>query len=220
MPPKSLVAPLKAFRDAFTEDLITNLNVAWTVELIPQLDTAAADATTILAAVAGRTADPAAVPADVLGYLRGLQGAVLRALTDLQSLQTAIKIRIPEIKEEDNLGVNVQLTYLKVLSEAEQALLGGEKSKSPATLSLVRDYLSARAEVEAKLLEKEKEGKEPSPKAPSLLLALSAVDSSAVETAALGALKLSSTLRSIVVLYAENSKKLINPRTSNDRMIH
>lgn len=216
MPPKALAKNVKELREQFSEEGAVSVVERWASQSIPLLVQYAAAASTLQETVAARTADATTVPADVLELLDLLLNAQSSIVADLQSIRSTVLIRIPEMKEEDNLGVNVQITALKQLDEVEKHIVGGEKSGG--YLSYKKDYLVARAAVEEKLLPTGKDA-EPS-KAPSQLLALRQTDVDAVVGARIALLKLATSLRGLVTIISENAKKLINPRNlGGDRMI-
>lgn len=212
MPPK-MSAVVKELRDQFSQDNAAQIVEAWATKVIPTADASAAAAAGIQFASPAELAPPAAV-LELLDHLQSLQASVV---ADLYVIRATVAVRVPEMKEEDNLGVAVQMSALKQIDDLEKELLGGDKATG-ATVEFKQGYLGKRASVEEKI---SPSGKDATPSlAPSFALQLKQIDHDAVIAARLALLKLSGSLRAFVNLYAENSKKLINPRNVNDRMIH
>jgi hypothetical protein len=210
MPPKSAVI-IKELREKFPQDAAAAIVESWATNTIPQLDVIAAAVQNFQL-----PADSTQAPASILEILDSLRTAQASVVSDLHKVRSTIVVRIPEMKEEDNLGVSVQMNVLKLFDEVEKQILASDKA-SFATISFKASYLESRAAVEDKL---NPSGKDAQPsKAPSLILQLQQIDRDAALVAFLTLSKLATSLRALVTVYAENAKKLINPRVSNDRMI-
>ena len=108
---------------------------------------------------------------------------------------------------------------LKEIDDLEKRILGGAPDGSTfPTINFYREYLAARVALEEKILGSGKEDEKPS-KSPSLQRQLQQLDYDTMVKAALSFANLASRLRSLVAAITLNSKKLMNPRNTNDRMI-
>lgn len=219
MPPKSALGQkLKEAREVFTEDVLNNVVEGWSVLCALNLVQAEAGAKEIAANVAARAASAEEAPADILDLLKVFHFTFSNVASEIQVVRSGILLRFPEIKEEDNLGVNVQLCVLKELDDLEKKVLGGgAEGASLPTLNFRREYFAARTTIEEKILGSGKEDEKPS-KSPSLKLQLQQLDYDTAVKAAIGFAALAARLRSAVAAYSLNSKKLMNPRNNNDRM--
>jgi hypothetical protein len=210
MPPKTAVL-LKELREKFPADAAGAVVESWATTIIPQLETIGASVQNFQ--LPENLTQPPAALLEILDTLRLTQSSVV---VDLQTIRSTIVVRIPEMKEEDNLGVSVQINVLKMLDEVEKQILDSEKSQL-ASIGYKASYLGSRASIEEKL---NPSGKDAQPSnAPSVKLQLQQVDRDAALITYLTAAKLSTSLRALVTVYAENAKKLVNPRVSNDRML-
>jgi hypothetical protein len=223
MPPKTasvLALKLLETRTGFSDELATSIVEKWAERCSTTLVHAETAAQTAAANTLARgAAVPEEVPADVADVLSTLHSTYSNLYAELQTVQSAIVVRVPEIKEEDNLGVNVQLLVLKELGDLEKRILGGGADSSSApTINFPREYYAARAAIEEKLLGSGKPDEKPSA-SPSLRRQLLQLDYDTLVKAALAFAGLASRLRSVVAAFTLNSKKLMNPRSSNDRMI-
>lgn len=241
MPPKRL-AYAQGLRDAFTESHSCAVVERWATETIPRVEQLAHGAAAGRAAIAQKgaytRADAEQTPGPVLSVLREYQAVCHNVFHDAEAIRTVIAVRVPELKEEDNLGVAVQHAVLRLLDDVENKTLGaaaggnsgGERSsgvRAPTGVYALQEYLAARSEVEEKLLGDSAKGKEEDNKgsakgghaSPSMLLKLQQVDADALMKVELAAVVLLTTLRSFVNAYALNWRKLIEPRTSTDRMV-
>ncbi|RNF26794.1 proteasome activator protein PA26 [Trypanosoma conorhini] len=231
MPPKRL-AHVQALRDTFTEAESCAVVERWATETVCHLEGLAQQAVAQYASVqeAAYTCDAAKqTPADILSILRSYQYLCQGVYRDAEVVRTVVAVRLPELKEEDNLGVGVQHAILRMLDEVQNKTLGaggtGEKSsgvKAQTSVYALREYLEARGGVEEKLLgtpaEGSEKGKEGS-KSPSVLLQLRQLDADALLKVELSALQLVSSMRAFINAYALNWRKLIEPRTGGDRMV-
>lgn len=220
---KDIVAKLKDLKGSASPDACEAILKKW----IAAFDgtSAAADALETLSvsletAEPSRDKAPAAVLEAVLAYRANLQNLA----KDLTTLRSAILLRIPEIKEEDNLGVNVQLQVLAQIKAFNANVTGGassgkEDSSSSGTsfpsVCVAKDYLSARAAIEEKLLGSEKDG--PS-KSVSLLQQLSFYDADTVARLSRGYREVLLQQQYIVSCMTLNYKKLYAPRV--ERVMH
>lgn len=209
MPPK-MVSLVKEVRDQFPLENANAIVENWLKVVIPTATNAASAATQISLVVSQAPPQPVV---EALHLLQSLQASVV---ADLYTLISTIGTRIPEMKEEDNLGVSVQVAVIKQLQSVENELLGGDKSVG-ATLNFKVSYLASRAAVEEKLNPTGKDA-QPSQSA-SLQAQLLQIDTDALLSSRLAFLKLANSLRNLSVAVIENSKKLINPRNVNDRMV-
>lgn len=227
MPPKR-AALAQALRDAYPEDVS-----ATAVEQLATKTLAAAD-TYLNNIRAARVAiinknytaqDAVQTPKDIVEALRQYQDFAHEAYLTVEQVRTVVVIRAPELKEEDNLGVAVQIAVLKMLDSLQSKLLGGgDKEGVSAAMGLygLKEYLSARSAVEEKLLGKPAEDGKPAQgtKAPSATLELRQVDADALLKAEIATVQMTTQLRALINVYALNWKKLIQPRSSgSDRMI-
>ncbi|KAF5220568.1 putative proteasome activator protein pa26 [Trypanosoma cruzi] len=234
MPPKRLVHA-QDLRDAFPEEESCGVVERWATNLVSQVAKIAEQAGSQCASIQGTkyTCDNAEkVPEEVMSMLFNYQSACRRIYYDAEVIRTVISVRIPELKEEDNLGVAVQHAVLKMLEEIQNKTLGaggaggaGEKTssvKAQAGVFSLREYFGARGAVEEKILGKPDDDKNNSKggsKSPSVLLELRQVDVDALQKVELSALQLVTAMRSFVNAYALNWKKLIEPRSGGGRMV-
>ncbi|CUG87963.1 proteasome activator protein pa26, putative [Bodo saltans] len=210
MPPKTAVL-LKELREKVPADAAAAVVESWATTTIPQLEAVGASVQNFQ--LPADLSQPPAALLEILDTLRLTQSSIV---VGLQTIRSTIVVRIPEMKEEDNLGVSVQINALKMLDEVEKQILDSEKAQL-ASIGYKASYLGARASIEEKL---NPSGKDAQPtKAPSAALQLQQVDRDAALIAYLTAAKLSTSLRALVTVYAENAKKLVNPRVSSDRML-
>lgn len=227
MPPKRAQL-LQSIRDAYPEDLAAAVIEQWVTEAIPKLEGGAQAASALRGTVSA--ASPLTTPAEILKTLEAYQSMCHSVYLGATRIRTVIATRIPEYKEEDNLGVAAQSAFLKLLDGLEGRLLGGggeeKSSPAPANLFALKAYLAARSAVEEKLLGKPSDESASKgaasgggSKSPSALLELKQTDIDALLKVELAAAQLASQLRTIVNAYILNWKKLIQPRSSNDRMM-
>ena len=224
MPPKGLkgkIAEIKA--EMLPEANMLTIADNWATTIIPQFTAKASSAFEISTAVSAREASATEVPADVIECVSGLRADSVNLLNNINTLRASILIRIPEIKEEDNLGVNVQILVIKQLEKAEKMMLsgggGGDDAATPfPALSFKKDYFAARAAIEEKVLGSGKDG-EPS-KSPSVKLQLQQLDADTAARVGIAYNTLLTTIMTLIAAYAHNNKKLIAPRVDSDRMIH
>ncbi|ORC84670.1 proteasome activator protein PA26 [Trypanosoma theileri] len=248
MPPKRLVYA-QSLRDAFTETDSCAAVENWATVTISRLEQlvqrVAAKRASIQQSLYTR-ANAEHTPEEVVALLQEYQSICHCVFSEAELIRTVIAIRIPELKEEDNLGVVVQHAVLKMLDELQNKTIGGgggDKNSgggvaSAAGMYSLRDYLSTRGGLEDKLLGKAEENnkdkskdnnnnnnnnnegeKAMGSKSPSLVLELKQVDADTLLKVELAGTQLTSTLRAFVNAYALNWKKLIQPRTGNDHMV-
>ncbi|RNF05189.1 putative proteasome activator protein pa26 [Trypanosoma rangeli] len=231
MPPKRL-AYAQALRETFTEAESCAVVERWATEAVGHLERVAQHAAVQYASVqeaAYTSGNVNQTPAGIMSVIRDYQSLCLGVYRDAEVVRTVVSVRLPEIKEEDNLGVAVQHAIVRMLDELQNKTLGnggsGEKNsgvKAQTGVYALREYLEARSGVEEKLLGKPGDGNEKakeSSKSPSLLLELRQVDADALLKVELSAMQLVSSMRSFINAYALNWKKLIEPRTGGDRMV-
>lgn len=228
MPPKR-AALSQALRDAFTEETSFSLVEKWATETLGKLQQLTESARGQRAAIANAKyahSNASTTPTNVLQLLQQYQAVASDVFQSAEQIRTVISIRIPELKEEDNLGVGVQMTVLKMLDTLQSKLLGGsggdkDSASMAAGMHVAREYLSSRGGVEDKLLGKSSDDKkdEGGSKAPSVLLELQQTDHDVLLKVELATLQLSTLLRSLINAYALNWKKLIQPRNSMDKMV-
>lgn len=210
MPPKNAII-IKELRDKFPQDAAAALIEGWVSSTIPNLDALGASVQAFQL-----PEDISQPPATLLEFLDALRQAQSSIVIDIQKIRSTIVVRIPEMKEEDNLGVSVQMNALKILDDVEKQILDADKAVL-ATITYKASYLASRASVEEKL---NPSGKDAQPSnAPSVKLQLQQVDRDAALVVFLTSSKIATALRALVTVYAENAKKLINPRVTSDRMI-
>ena len=128
---------------------------------------------------------------------------------DVCTIKQSIQIRIPEIKEEDNLnGFESQLT---------SGSAGDKGQDKAAILPLAgkREYHGARAAIEEKMNPVGKDA-EPS-KAPSYQRQLNQLDMDIATRMSLSWSALHRATLNILVAYSNNQKKLVAPRIVSDR---
>lgn len=221
MPPKRS-AMAQAIRDSYTEDASLGVVDHWSSKAVADLEARAKNAHDARAAVlaAYYTADAAAsVPQSVISSLREYQEHLHDIYVSAEMVRTVIACRIPELKAEDNLGVEVQMVVLKMVDSLEGKLLGSGGDKeggAPAVSGMyaAREYLAARGAAEDKILGKAGEDdKKTKSAAPSVLLELQQIDADALLKLELNATQLATAIRAFVNAYALNWKKLIQPRS-------
>lgn len=234
MPPKRAVL-IQTIRDAYNEDASYAAIEAWTNTAIAQGEAVLQSATAAREGVehASYSAPGSArsTPQPVLDVLRSFRAFAREAYIATERIRTVIGIRVPEIKEEDNHGVNVQMTVLCLLDSFEAKLsgAGGDKeckAGSAAGVFIVKDYLSSRSGVEEKILGKaggSGEGQDkPSEgtRAPSAILELQQVDADVMLRIELAMSQILTCMRCLINVYVLNWKKLIQPRVNmNERMM-
>ncbi|KPI86334.1 putative proteasome activator protein pa26 [Leptomonas seymouri] len=221
MPPKR-AAMAQAIRDSFTEDSSLEVVDRWFTQVVADLEARAKNAhdarATILAT--DYTAGAAStVPQNVIVALRAYQEQLHDIFRSAETVRTVIACRIPELKSEDNLGVEVQMAVLKMLDSLEAKVMGSGGDKdggAPAVSSMyaTRDYLAARGTAEDKILGKAgDDDKKSKSAAPSVLLELQQIDADALLKLEMSATQIATSIRAFVNAYALNWKKLIQPRS-------
>ncbi|KAG5490951.1 hypothetical protein JIQ42_00837 [Leishmania sp. Namibia] len=224
MPPKR-GAMAQAIRDAYNEETSLAVVEEWSSKVVADLETRATNARHARQGVLAKPYTPEAaetVPVSVVVSLREFQGQLHDIYRAAETIRTVIACRIPELKAEDNLGVEVQMTVLKMIDLLEGKLLGGSGADKDggapgvAGMYATRDYLAARGSVEDKVLGKAGEnGKETKSAAPSVLMELQQIDADALLKLELSATQISTQIRSFINTYALNWKKLIQPRSNS-----
>lgn len=223
MPPKR-GALAQAIRDTFTEEASLAVVEEWSSKVVSDLEARASNAHHAWLGVLAKpyTADAAeTVPVTVVASLREFQGQLHDIYRAAETIRTVIACRIPELKAEDNLGVEVQMTVLKMIDSLEGKLLGsssGDKeggAPGVAGMYAAREYLAARGSVEDKVLGKvSDDDKKTKSAAPSVLMELQQIDADALLRLELSATQISTQIRSFINAYAVNWKKLIQPRSN------
>ncbi|KAK7194679.1 proteasome activator protein pa26 [Novymonas esmeraldas] len=213
----------QAIRDAYNEELSLAVVEEWSAKLIADLearrDNALHARRTILAKP--YTAEAAAsVPISVLASLREYQEQLREIHRAAETIRTVIACRIPELKAEDNLGVEVQLTVLKMIDSLQSKVLGasgGKEGGAPSVpgVNATREYLTERGSVEDKVLGKAgDDDKKTKSAAPSVLVELQQIDADALLNLEISTTQICTQLRSFINAYALNWKKLIQPRSN------
>lgn len=232
MPPKR-GEMAQAVRTAFPEDASYAQVVTWSETTQGKAEAIREKAAQQRAATLTATykvPDCAAQAPACLPLLKEYQELVSDVFRGAETIRTVISVRIPELKEEDNLGVAVQMTVIKQLESLQSKLMGGGGGDKDggagfaAGMFQTKDYLASRASVEDNLLGKEDSGddkkKSSGSKSPSALLQLQQIDADALLRVELGAMQVATALRIFINTYALNWKKLIEPRAaSSGRMV-
>lgn len=239
MPPKR-AALAQALRDAYPEDTSCGVIEAFAGDSLQRVEAyiekvnGARDHIRNAEYVAAKHA--AAPNAAVLALLQEYQQIAEATFLASDKVRTVISIRIPELKEEDNLGVAVQRAVLREIDALQAALLGGggggssgdreggsSGGSAPVGMFAARDYLASRGAIEDKLLGKpggeNEEKTSGASRAPSTLLELKQLDNDVLLKIQLAAVQLATRIRAFINTYALNWKKLIQPRTQNDKMV-
>lgn len=212
----------QAIRDAFTEDSSLEVVDQWSSKVVTDLATRAQNAHAARAAVLAanyNTDAAAAVPQNVIASLRDYQEQLHDIFRAAETIRTVIACRLPELKAEDNLGVEVQMAVLKMVDSLEGKVMGNGGDKdggSPGVSGMyaAREYLTARGAAEDKILGKAgDEDKKTKSAAPSVLLELQQIDADALLKLELNATQVATSIRAFVNVYALNWKKLIQPRS-------
>ncbi|CBH15376.1 proteasome activator protein pa26, putative [Trypanosoma brucei gambiense DAL972] len=230
MPPKR-AALIQNLRDSYTETSSFAVIEEWAAGTLQEIEGIAKAAAEAHGAIRNSTygrAQAEKSPEQLLGVLQRYQDLCHNVYCQAETIRTVIAIRIPEHKEEDNLGVAVQHAVLKIIDELEIKTLGsGEKSGSggaptPIGMYALREYLSARSTVEDKLLgsvDAESGKTKGGSQSPSLLLELRQIDADFMLKVELATTHLSTMVRAVINAYLLNWKKLIQPRTGSDHMV-
>lgn len=223
---KDLTAKLKDYKSASSPDACEAILKKWAASF--EESSAIADSLEALSVSIQQGTEPSRdkAPAPVIDALMRYRMDLQNIAKDLYILRGAVLLRIPEIKEEDNLGVNVQLQVLSQIKSFASSVTGSNgsssgKDESPSASSLpsvglVKEYLAARASIEEKLLgTSEKEG--PS-KSQSLVQQLVIFDSDAVARLSRGYRELILQQQFLISSMTLNYKKLYAPRV--ERVMH
>jgi hypothetical protein len=170
-------------------------------------------------------------PAVLLAAMEELRTESIKFVDGLNALRNLIIVRTPEIKEEDNAGVAIQMAFAELVDGYSDVLTGagGKKDSSGGGLSLVpigfkKDYLAARVAAEEKVLgRQDKEetdgGSSINKQTPSSLAALAQVDTEACFKVSNGFYKLHQASLLLVVGFTRNANKILNPRRTGSSMI-
>ncbi|AIO01695.1 proteasome activator protein pa26, putative [Leishmania panamensis] len=213
----------QAIRDTYSEEASFAIVEEWSSKVLADLEARATNAHHARQGVLAKpyTADAAeTVPVSVVASLREFQGELHDIYRGAETIRTVIACRIPELKSEDNLGVEVQMAVLKMVDSLEGKLLGSGGDKDGgvpcvAGMYATRDYLTARGSVEDKVLGKAgDDDKKTKSAAPSVLMELQQIDADALLKLELSAMQISTQIRSFINVYALNWKKLIQPRSN------
>ena len=171
---------------------------------------------------AAHAADLAAPPKPLLDALDAFRVEVEFVVKVLNAASLFIHSRVPEMKEEDNAGVMIQMQVLETLGDLRKVFEQGVKGKDSGATRFVSlkyklDYLTARAELEEKL---NPSGKDAQPsKSASLKLALVEQDKMALADVAASYLALRRYALSLVSAFTKNIEKLAMPRRNSVGMI-
>jgi hypothetical protein len=157
-------------------------------------------------------ADLVNAPTDVLEALDEVVTSVRTLNFDLSELQAYIMTLVPEIKEEDNAGVNIQSYLLEQIGEAQKVLNGAGKESSPRFVHLGgrQEYLSKRSELEMKLAPTGKDAEVP--KSQSLRLALHDLDNAVVGNIASTFVELRRISLGVSGTFVRNQDRITQPR--------
>ncbi|KAG5492494.1 hypothetical protein JKF63_01072 [Porcisia hertigi] len=223
MPPKRS-AMAQAIRDTYNEETSLAVVEEWSSKVVADLETRARNANDARKGLLAYpyTADAAqTVPNIVVASLREFQEQLHDVYRAAETIRTVIACRIPELKAEDNLGVEVQMTVLKMIDTLEGKLLGGSSGDKDggapgvAGINATREFLATRGAVEDKILGKAgDDDKKTKSSAPSVLMELQQIDADALLRLELSATQIATQIRSFINVYALNWKKLIQPRSS------
>jgi hypothetical protein len=178
------------------------------------------------------------VPAELLKEFDTLHQQVWEFVDAIIDMKTFISLRIPEIKEEDNMGVNVQWTVIKDLNRIEEVLTGGSNgggggapwarseikgAAARAPLYAKGDYLESRFHAEKKFFgkkDKKKEGEEASAaeehKAPSAALLVAQVDREWADKIVWQYKSMIQLRTQLYTAAKQNMKKITDPRGHKD----
>ncbi|CCW64894.1 unnamed protein product [Phytomonas sp. EM1] len=241
MPPKR-AATVNALRAAFPEELSLAAVERWAGETPEELKSLLEELRRAREGVSRRPyVNPAAAedsPRELLSLFQRYGALAEGIFLAAERIRGVVELRIPELKEEDNLGVAVQNAVLRRLDAVQNYLLagnGGEKEgvRPMAGMFVAKEYLAARAGIEEKILPKpakpdggekgKEEGKEgeasSGTKAPSAILELQQLDYDALLKLELTIEHLLTLLLAFVNTYMLNWKKLIQPRSNTDTMV-
>ncbi|CAD2214602.1 proteasome activator protein PA26 [Angomonas deanei] len=217
-------AMAQKLRDTYTEDLSLAQVHQWSEHSTQELDQFITEVSKARQELGKQPAGAAATPTAVLQLLQRYQQLGKSVFEAVEQIRLVIAIRIPERKEEDNLGVAVQFAVLGSLDTIQNALVKGSSegkeggASLPCGVFVAREYLKERGAVEEKVLGDGKEEKKKVP--PSALLELQQIDTDYLLRVEMAALHVSVLLKAFINSYALNWKKLIDPRNSSrDRMV-
>lgn len=215
----------QALRDSITEDQSLAQVTQWYETTIGQLEKVQGKAAALKESQ-GALGGP---PTELLELLHEYQALAKDIFVSIEKIKAVVLVRVPEIKTEDNLGVEVQMTFLRQLGAVQDKLSGsggGEKEGGGgalvAGLFFLDKFLEDRCEIEAKAMgTPASPAKETSARQPpaSSKLRLKQVDQDAALKVQLATMQLATLLRGFVNSYALNFKKLIMPRENNNKMV-
>ncbi|EPY37191.1 proteasome activator protein PA26 [Strigomonas culicis] len=240
MPPKRATM-VQELRECYTEEYSLAEIREWSTRIIKEID-ALTDKASELQGEIEKLVPATAYRAEVLQQpavrimplLREYQALCRAVFNSAEKVRLVIMIRVPEHKEEDNLGVAVQQAVLRALDALQNRMVKGsnassEKETSSASsaagMFLLRDYLGARVKVEAAILNggapsDEEQATRGKAVAPSSYTELQQLDIDTLYKVELASRQLSTAVKAFINTYVVNWKKLIDPRNgANDRMV-
>ncbi|KAH8607990.1 putative Proteasome activator pa28 beta subunit [Trypanosoma vivax] len=218
-------ALVQGLRDAFPETKAWATVNNWAATTIQEVEQLSAQAASVRLAVLNSTyskSNAEETPANIVQLLQQCQELYYRLFCDTETIATVIGVRVPEHKEEDNLGVAVQMAAFEALGKLQSALakIDGNDNET-SSIFMARNYMATRGKVEERLLGKVSDdgGKRESSRSPSALLELRQVDADAMLGVQLSTARIARLLRSLVTVYVLNAKKLIQPRSTSEHML-
>ena len=209
--PKPLVA-IKELREN-GEDRINDVLSKWIATTIPAAKMAGNDLAVAATGLASQLGNVTTEPsADIKSAALNYRSFLIELIDDLRSVRSDITICMPEIKPEDNLGVEVQVAVIASISNLEKAIQGGGKDEVTgiAAVSFPTAYFKERATIEEKALGTGKDA-EPS-KSESLKIQAALFDADMISKLSASYKELAVQLPYIIACIAQNMKKLMNPR--------
>lgn len=90
-------------------------------------------------------------PPQLIEEFDNLRGSVNGAINTIESILVFVEHRFPEIKIEDNVGVEICSIVAKKLAEIQTMLEGGDEKKRFASVNAKAKYLKARCDLEKTL---------------------------------------------------------------------
>lgn len=195
------------------DERINEIVTWWMKTTIPEAKIAAETLSAAAATLATQLNTIATEPStDIKNAALSYRSFIIQLADELRSIRAEIMINMPEIKPEDNLGVEVQLAVIKVISDLEKALQGGAKDEITgiAPVSFATSYFKERATIEEKAIGTGKDA-EPS-KSESLKIQAALFDADLVSRLAGSYNEIAVQLPFVVATVAQNMKKIMNPR--------
>jgi hypothetical protein len=207
------------------EKLIADVNpaedaVAFCEELIARLPTYDAKAKELFEAATkleaeAASAGPAAAVVDGINDLRKQSAFMVKVC---EAILVLVDYLTPELKEEDNAGVAIQMQVQATAVSIMQMMVGSTKEKSAyCNINTLQDYLGVRADIEEKM---NPSGKEAQPsKSASRAMQLVTIDAVQLRAVAQSFKALKRIGLSLVLTFARNEKKVMKPRREATEMI-